>query len=208
MKYYLFNPTGNITALIRDNTETAQIMKMEPECEQCGYIIDNVDGADISFRMAGGEFCGNATMCAGYLVGKPDTKVYIEGTGIVNVRCRGENCAVEMPKAREIVTYNGYPMVRFDGIDHVIIQDKLDPSCIKQWCLQEAIGFMYLKGNNMRPLVYVKGEDTLVWENSCASGTTAVGIYLNRDVEIQNPAGVLKYKDGYLEGKVKLIKNV
>ena len=206
MKYYLFNPTGNITALIEDGN-ASEIMKMEPNCEQAGYIGKKA-GADISLSMAGGEFCGNATMCAAYLTGKTDVKVHVEGTGIVNVRINGNTGEVEMPEVREITTLNGYPLVRFKGIDHVIIEDDLDSSLIEKWCIGEAMGFMYLNGNNLKPLVYVKSIQTLFYENSCASGTAAVGEYLKRKVSLNNPAGVLEYDKGILKGSVELIKKV
>lgn len=205
MKYYLFDPTGNITALIADDTPADVIMKKHPECEQAGYI-EYRDGSDICLRMAGGEFCGNATMCAAFLTGKKNVKVLAEGTGIVNAQVSGDEVRVEMPRPLEITEKNGYPMVRFKGIDHVIIEDDLDPGLIRQWCEGEAIGFMYLKGTELKPLVYVKGADTLFWENSCGSGTCAVGEWLDKPVEIRNPAGILKYENGCLIGHVKLIK--
>jgi diaminopimelate epimerase len=97
IRYYIFDPTGNITALVetevpvdRQPEIAAQIMQKHPEVEQVGYVCyedasvsdvseavkDNSDrqgssavtckdcSAQVSMRMAGGEFCGNATMCA------------------------------------------------------------------------------------------------------------------------------------------------
>jgi len=207
MRYHLLNPTGNITALVEGDFPAGEIMKQEPNCEQVGYIFRK-EGCDIALRMAGGEFCGNATMCAAFLTGKEKTEVFVEGTGIVRVIRNGDEYSVQMPKPVEISEFKGLPIVSFKGIDHIIIEDDLDSSLIKEYCRNEALGFMYLKGDNLKPLVYVKSVDTLFWENSCASGTTAVGEWKGEPVRLKEPGGILEYSDGWLSGTVKLIKTV
>lgn len=72
--YSILNPTGNITALAETRVEperqpavAADIMKLHPEVEQVGFLnLALPDGCDVQaeLRMAGGEFCGNAAMCA------------------------------------------------------------------------------------------------------------------------------------------------
>ena len=209
MKYYLFNPTENITVLCDEYIDANDIMNKEPTCEQVGYISFR-DDCDIYLKMAGGEFCGNATMCAAFLTGKKNVKVFVEGTGLVDVKIDKDKGFVSMPRPYATVYKEGYPIVRFKGIDHVIIEDEsLNPSKIKQWCEGEAMGFMYLNGNNLKPLVYVKSIDTLFWENSCGSGTSAVGEYRGRRTELIQPCGkVMCYENGILEGHVELIKTV
>ena len=71
VKYYYFDPTKNYTILVEspfhknDYKEIAKkLMEIEKEAEQVGFIKYDKNN-DISLRMAGGEFCGNATMCAG-----------------------------------------------------------------------------------------------------------------------------------------------
>ena len=50
----------------------------------------------------------------------------------------------------------------------------------------------------LTPLVYVPGADTMFWENSCASGSAAAGMYLAAkegkpvDVTFSEPAGSLR----------------
>ena len=50
----------------------------------------------------------------------------------------------------------------------------------------------------LTPLVYVPGADTMFWENSCASGSAATGMYLaakagsHVDVTLEEPAGILR----------------
>ena len=38
-----------------------------PSCEQVGFIVPKQGGEDIRLSMAGGEFCGNASVCAAAL---------------------------------------------------------------------------------------------------------------------------------------------
>ena len=73
MRYSVFDPTGNITALVRDPVAPLQqpviaagIMRKHPEVEQVGFV--SFDGALPALRMAGGEFCGNASMSAAALL--------------------------------------------------------------------------------------------------------------------------------------------
>ena len=78
LEYCIFDPTGNITALVETEVDikdqpaaAARIMELEPDVEQVGFISYAGNTADggvpVSLRMAGGEFCGNAAMCAAAL---------------------------------------------------------------------------------------------------------------------------------------------
>ena len=74
IKYHIFDPTGNITSLVESPVAVEaqpglaeQIMARHPLVEQVGFVRkadDNESGFDMELRMAGGEFCGNASMCA------------------------------------------------------------------------------------------------------------------------------------------------
>ena len=134
------------------------------------------------------------------------------------------------------------PAVEFEGITHLIIREDADDALgrssaakIRQdaerlaplWCEAlgaEALGLMFLNEaeGTMKPLVYVPAAGTLVWENSCASGTTASGAFLaerqsgdgvRRDyrITLRQPGGSLMIraeKDGklFLGGTVRLLK--
>ena len=70
MRFSIFDPTGNITALVEEPVEqamqpasAAEIMRRHPEVEQVGFVSAD----SLSLRMAGGEFCGNASMSAAAL---------------------------------------------------------------------------------------------------------------------------------------------
>lgn len=247
IKYVMADPTGNITALVEtlvpteNQPEIAEaILEKEPTCEQVGYILWPMDGSDISLRMAGGEFCGNATMStAAYFCKKHDlkdgekktVKVKVVGTSgvlAVDVENRGGvfYTTIEMPKPLKIsdvkFIFEGhnyiYPVVEFDSISHAIIENDLPvympEACIKMWCdslRAKGLGLMMLYNNNtsLRPLVYVTTPETMFWESSCASGTTAVGVYFAKKtgkpvkMELDEPGGKLVVET-FADGKVKL----
>jgi diaminopimelate epimerase len=77
--------------------------------------------------------------------------------------------------------------VRLPGIVHLITDTPVEKECaeeaIRQWCSlfqADALGLILLNRQNetLTPLVYVRRSNTLFWESSCASGTTAAGAVL------------------------------
>lgn len=236
IEYEYIDPTGNITVLvitpvdIKSQPEIADmIMKIEPTCEQVGFVGIS-DKADTKLRMAAGEFCGNATMSAaalycdsrGICVGDFEP-VSVESSGCedpvsVNITRKADDGThhvyageVDMPLPKRIrmcdFTFRGtgyqLPVVEFEGISHIIMsKDRSLPSpedgeeAVRIWCDElacDALGIMIINSESisdaacadsginaeidMSPLVYVKKLGSLFWENSCASGTTAVGAY-------------------------------
>ncbi|MDO4804292.1 MAG: hypothetical protein Q4A32_05690 [Lachnospiraceae bacterium] len=159
---------------------------------------------DIALRMAGGEFCGNATMCAAVyaamMADVTSAEVVLSVSGAVRpVRAKVDRLAdgswegtVEMPKPERVeeVELPGagiLPVVSFDGISHVILDRMFERERAEEyarlWCGflgADAVGLMFLDeaSSSLLPLVYVPAANTLCWENSCASGTTAVGAHL------------------------------
>lgn len=290
------DPTGNITALVTTAVDVAEqpavaaeIMVRHPDVEQVGFVtfaeIEEPSERDeaqipVSLRMAGGEFCGNATMCAAalYLLTKEagaavrTVKVKVSGAAAplevtlkrtdrasydpetVTPMAAGVcfEASVAMPPAigiEDLKLSNGMlpgssslklPIVRMEGIAHVIIEPdsgffglKDDPALaetlLRGWCGvldAECLGMMFLgeeqlkcdgpgTGNaaavrQMTPLVYVPGADTMFWENSCASGSAAAGIYLAAqagtpvDITLAEPAGRLRVESDPLAQKTIL----
>ncbi len=252
LKYDIFDPTGNITALVETAVDivmqpavASHIMELEPDVEQVGFLtFDSGSGSPegnvpVSLRMAGGEFCGNATMCAAALYAFRNGMR--EGTVPVKVSGTAETMPVSLerqaglkyrtsvkmppPAAIEVLTLEAdevtgggikLPAVIMDGISHIIVEPDsgffgiredgaLAESLLRQWCgvmREECLGMMFLdEGSGIRrltPLVYVPGADTMFWENSCASGSAAAGMYLAAktgspvDVTFDEPAGRLR----------------
>lgn len=263
IRYCIFDPTGNITALVETAVDIAdqpaaasRIMELEPDVEQVGFISYAEDpeagGVPVSLRMAGGEFCGNATMCAAALFairsGLQGGAVPVKVWGITapfevlleRQAALNYSAAVSIPPALamdELRLADGMlpgrdslnlPIVRMEGISHVIIEPdsgffglKDDPALaetlLRGWCGvlgAECLGMMFLgEGAALRPmtpLVYVPGADTMFWENSCASGSAAAGMYLAAkagspvDVTFDEPAGRLRVESDPATGRTIL----
>ena len=210
VEYVLFDPTGNITLLAETPVPAAEqariaraLMAREPSAEQVGFVAPGGSGG-IRLRMAGGEFCGNASLCAAALALRQAERR--EGTVTVRVDGTDEPVtvslteqsgdawrgAVDMPRPLSVGTEElpgggRLPVVRFPGIVHVIREDAPDRETAEilapAWCQHlgaDALGLMLLDraGSTLRPLVFVPAAGTLCWEASCASGTTAVGAWL------------------------------
>lgn len=297
IRYCIFDPTGNITALVESEVDAedqpavaARIMELEPAVEQVGFVayaadaeqadhdsgMDNTEaGVPVSLRMAGGEFCGNATMCAAALFairsGLQGGEVPVKVAGVsepftVSLELQAGqafSAAVSMPPALSIgaltVTEDtaaggaaaGLPLVKMEGISHIIVEpdsgffglkkdSELAESLLRQWCSEtgaDCLGMMFLgeayDGDDedsprkrsiagtvpagtsgtfrtLTPLVFVPGADTMFWENSCASGSAAAGMYLAAkdgapvDVTFDEPAGRLRVESDPFTGTTVL----
>ena len=216
----------------------ARLMAREQNAEQVGFL-SNAPSCDIALRMAGGEFCGNAAMCSAVIAA--DRASLTEGRMRVRVSGAEEPVTaqvsllkdgswkgtVDMPKSIScmdmMLPEEGIcPVVSFEGISHVIVTREIPPQraeiLSRSWCSYlgaDALGIMFLDPRTMRlkPLVCVPAAGTLCWENSCASGTAAVGVYLAREAGgeasavIRQPAGELAIHAG-ADGSLRLTGNV
>ena len=224
LQYRILDPTGNITALVESPVEpekqpriAAEIMALHPEVEQVGFV--DFTGEVPALRMAGGEFCGNASLCAGALLllkrgaeyGVPEILSLRVSGGEEPVelcmtrqspdRFQGSVC---MPPAKEIrrqrlafgEARGELTLVWMEGISHLIVppdsaffplrqRPEKAEEALRLWCGElgaKGLGLMFLEGEPpccaLTPLVYVPGSDTMFWEHSCASGSSAVGMAL------------------------------
>lgn len=221
----------------------AEILKIRGlRAEQVGFETSPVMGGAGRLDMMGGEFCGNAARSYGYLLwkeiqekqeGKQEThgetagNIMIEISGSpypLSVFCdlvQGSSYAqMPMPTAIEY-SPEGYPLVVSEGITHMILEDmepdqdlirRLVDSCGQKW---DAFGIMFLKGEELIPVVYVAAAGSLVYESSCGSGSLAAAWYLERKVardglssySFQEPGGtilvdLLREKDGRVSGRM------
>ena len=74
-------------------------------------------------------------------------------------------------------------LVEYPGISHLVLESRTpdDGDLAAARALLTALnadsgcfGLLYANGSSLRPLVYVRDTDSLIWEASCASGTCAV----------------------------------
>ena len=236
IRYVLMNPTGNRTILVeseveeRDYKKIAEyLLKKEPTAEQVGFL-DVKDKKKYRLNMAGGEFCGNATMsAAAYAVmkgwQKTPVKLRVSGTKQelkVDVDSTSDELytgTVKMPSPVEIKTVSleiggsmmKLPAVIFDGITHIIlsgigIAKKKAEEYVRLWSKElgaPALGLMFYDDTKKRlkPLVYVQSPETLYWENSCGSGSVATAAWLSE-------CGVKRYMYEFAEpgGLLRVVK--
>ena len=252
VEYYLLDPTGNKTILVDSPVPVSEqpgiasrLMEIEPETEQVGFLSKDED-CDLSLRMAGGEFCGNASMSTAVITalkkgaGSGSFRLKVSGAAepvSAEVRLRSDGrwdgtvkmpCPVSVEKIRFPGEDVDFPVVRFEGISHVILETAVDREMAEQkapsWCrflCADAVGLMFLDrdASSLTPLVYVPAANTLFWENSCASGTTAAGAFLAEEsgvpltVTLKQPGGFLKVnvtaeQQFYLSGTVRVCKHI
>ena len=107
-------------------------------------------------------------------------------------------------------------------IENLYTDRTLAEKTAKKWCRDlkaDALGIMFISPDRteLTPLVYVRTANTMFWENSCASGTTAAGAWYahqsGTDVKMKfkQPAGILGIDISsaglFLSGKVIIEKN-
>lgn len=262
IQYCILDPTGNVTALVESPVEIShqpsvarKIMQQHPETEQVGFFSiaqPSADTVQASLRMAGGEFCGNASGCAAalYLMQrdpeqkKTDAEVWLKVSGAgkpVKVSLHRESAesfltCVTHPAAQnitgKILTYGSFsetlPVIQLEGITHIIIRpdsvfSRLRENCteaeqaLREWCAKlgaDCLGLMFPQGNQpelrMTPFVYVPGSDTFFRENSCASGSAALGMYLAAkngspvSLTLHEPGGILRVESDPSGGQTLL----
>lgn len=232
INYKVCDPSGNITILVTTEVpnekriEVAdELMKKEPTAQQVGYISEDSEGCDIELNMAGGEFCGNATLSTAALynqqnAAKDTVRVKVSGVSeIVDVKITNSNnifiATAKMPMPDEyyekFMTFRGKEyktfFVKFDSMVHLVMVDKLAKedieTAIKEWNKEipcSALGIMSYdeESDTLTPAVLSNNGTFFCYESSCASGTTAVAIYLAEkykseiEREIKEPGGVLK----------------
>lgn len=136
--------------------------------------------------------------------------------------------SVSMPRPEQILTgrddwFGEYSLVIFPGISHIVLWSREhreeDVEQAKRFLarfgpLPEAFGLMYYDEATsfLRPLVYVEDPRTLVWENSCGSGSSALASAIAHrqsssleQLAIRQPGGTLMVDVDWQEGVRELI---
>jgi len=200
LRFCAADPAGNITLLVETPVQKEQYHTVANQllalpklrAEQVGFLTKPVMGGAIRLEMMGGEFCGNATRCAGFYHalrsdGSRFVPVEISGCSeVLQVEVDGNTAWTEMPVPMSVepAEVDGLPMtaVRFEGIVHLVAEmpplsreqvAALLPRMAERFSAP-AVGLLFVEGDGMTPAVYVRNTDSLYWENSCASGSAAV----------------------------------
>jgi len=169
--------------------------------EQVGFLAEPIYDGSIRVEMMGGEFCGNALRCAALyhalekgIKGQAIIPVEISGNeGVVAVAVNSEKmeAMATMPLPcrsyqAEINNEAAY-VCDFGGIVHIVLPEAIPDEDIIDDMLQyaivhfdaEAIGLIFtsLETETICPVVFVPAVGSLVFENSCASGTLAASVF-------------------------------
>lgn len=216
LRFAKFDPTGNTTILVRTPVPHADQPRIAEQLMACGNLCaeqvgflekPGLSGARARLRMAGGEFCGNASISLAALMAidgnlpcgaEAEYPLEVSGAGGI-VPCRikrdGEamfSGSVGMPLPEEITeaelpSGRRVPLVRFQGIAHMLVaEDTLFPAeaeaVIPGLCDalgMDALGILLVNPDplRMRPLVYVRATNSAIWESGCGSGSAALGAY-------------------------------
>lgn len=137
IKYKIYNPGGNITALVLDDKYTKEerkiindyILKINSKVEQVGFLSNSIN----RLEMAGGEFCLNATRCAIYEYSKRqkgDIELTVSGSNNLFKGRKLANNIVELEMDinkdinRLVELNDNLTYINIDGILIVIINEK------------------------------------------------------------------------------------
>lgn len=135
------------------------------------------------------------------------------------------SAAIGMPLPRRVLPLEEGPLgsctlVEYPGISHLLLEGReplpgdreaADALLSQLGAGRECFGLLYLQGERMRPLVYVRETGTAVWESSCASGTCAVAAARalaqgrSLSLELAQPGGSLKAEATLRESRLSAL---
>lgn len=188
-------------------SEVAQKLMRLPElgAEQVGYVTSPRQGGCARLEMMGGEFCGNAARAFGLLEarrqGMRSGRLEVEVSGCattvavqVDVEKGWAAAALPLPFAVRTLAWRDreWSLVCLPGIWHLVLPgvapsrevcEELRASVYAQ-AAPDALGMLFVEESPLflRPAVYVRETGSVVWENSCGSGSVAAAVWLSRNL--------------------------
>ena len=220
---------------IVSGTDGKDLSACKPGAEQVSHMVSCNDGK-ILFDCTGTE----KTVMLMVSGSESQVEVKLERTGKLSF-----DAGVHMPEAVEIYNHDfssggikGFlPVVRLEGISHIIIEHgsefysllndtELAEETVKIWCDElsaDGLGLLFISEqgteSELVPLVYVPASGTVFWENSCASGSAAAGMYFSEkkglpaEIVFKEPGGCLRVKsdrakkETWIFGKTSLVRS-
>lgn len=206
-----------------------EMIKRYPNVEQVSFYEYNIKKNFAILELAGGEFCGNATRSLAYLLLKGkrgELDIEVSGTSEklkAGVKIK-KTAFAQMPvKKKQSLKRINKKLFRIDleGITHLVSlesTDTLSSNQLKSRALNilkkenliysiAAAGVMFIKEYKgfieLKPIVWVRDIETLLYETACASGTAAVGIYkTNENQKNSNKTKVLQPSGKFITAEV------
>lgn len=198
IEYEIYNPGGNITALVIDNNYNKKdikdindyLLKKYKQVEQVAFL--DIDKNEL--KMAGGEFCINAARCALYYSINNFNKDEIT---FLDKKIRGiidkDYISIKYDinkKLNDIIKTNDKTIVSLDGISIVILDKETNDLLLKQKSMnkiksileslninEKALGIVLIDDYTIDPYIWVKAIDTLYNETACGSASIATALY-------------------------------
>ena len=194
----------------RESAVKALLADSDLKAEQVGFVLPSAEsGAPWRLEMAGGEFCGNASRSLALLAaaktglaGKHTLTIEVSGMTKplpVHIDTEAQTAGIELPPPLEesIIVLNELklPVYVFEGITHIIAENmRPDEQTVRELikitdksvpAKQPALGVMFYDSEKrfMRPLIWTRAIDSMVFESSCGSGSAALGIWAARNAE-------------------------
>ena len=205
---FVLNPPGRPRE--RAEAVRALLADPALKAEQVGFVFPpEQPGALWRLEMMGGEFCGNAARSFGLvaarqmgLSGRHTLMIAVSGMNApvpVSIDTEYETAAVAIPApvGETVIDHEGrrFPVYIFEGISHIIAEDIASDEALARSLIGallaaretaarrfDAVGVLFYDSENrfLRPAVWVRATDTLVFESSCGSGSAALGVWLTR----------------------------
>lgn len=180
-------------------TIAARLLSLrELDAEQVGFLTPPRNGGAVRLEMMGGEFCGNALRCAALYCAlnagrRRESRFLAEISGCdealsVQVNPLTGQVSAQMPLPQSVGpgTFLDAParMVRLPGIVHAVsflppvrdaetVRPALATLAEEHGVPAAGVMFWDRQSSSLVPAVYVQGTDSLYYERSCASGSTA-----------------------------------
>ncbi len=223
------NTTAFVLGDVPDRGSAARVVMDALRVEQVAFVhhgrMDMMGGefcgnASRSFALVQALCRPDGTLLP--LTGSRREQVQVSGADHpLEVSIRGDDtvlrAAIHMPLPTAILPledpcFGACTLVCYPGISHLVLEDT-EPrdahlsaarALAERHCppgpARECFGLMYVRGDRLRPLVYVQATDTLIWESSCASGSCAVAAArafaakTTLELELFQPGGSLTTK--------------
>lgn len=198
IEYEIYNPGGNITALVINKNYNKKeikdindyLLKKYKQVEQVAFL--DIDKNNL--KMAGGEFCVNAARCALYYNIKIFNKDEIT---FLDKRIKGKinnnyiSIKYDINKnIKDIIKTNARTIVYLEGISIVILDKETNDLLLKQKSMNKiktilkdldindkAVGIVLIDEYSINPFIWVKDIDTLYNETACGSASIATALY-------------------------------
>jgi len=179
------DPAGNKTVFImnevpeekRAEVANALLARKELGGEQAAFIVPPKAGGDGRIEMMGGEFCGNALRCYGYLLaedaaqngcqsGIQNVRVEISGTDQVftvtaDLKEHTAQTQMPIPLGYDYIDFGqrydlgAIPVIRMEGIWHLILEHRTPEqevidyvlAVMKKKYMPDALGILFMTGS-------------------------------------------------------------